>query len=102
MAGRARSRRIDKKNRAAMKWITGFLVIMLLVLGFLSYRLYNQKNELLQRKAVYEQQLEDEKKRTEDIKDYANSINTKEFIEQTAKEKLGLLYANEILFKKSK
>ncbi len=73
---------------------------MLACLLFLSYRLNKQKEDLIQQKASYEKQLEEESKRTQEIEEFAASTNTKEFIEQTAKEKLGLLYENEILFKK--
>lgn len=96
MAGRVKSR----QKRISMRYITIILVIMLASLLFLSYRLNQQKDQLLQQKASYEKQLEEENERTQDIEDFADSTKTKEFIEQTAKEKLGLLYANEILFKK--
>ena len=96
MAGRVRSR----QKRISMRYITIILVIMLACLLFLSYRLNQQKQGLIQQRASYEKQLDNETERTQEIEDFANSTKTKEFIEQTAKERLGLLYENEILFKK--
>ena len=46
--------------------------------------------------------VQEEIARAEEIERFAGSTNSRDFIEQTAKEKLGLLYANEIVFKKEK
>ncbi|MBR4754355.1 MAG: cell division protein FtsH [Lachnospiraceae bacterium] len=51
---------------------------------------------------VQENKKQEEIARSEEIEKFAGSTNSRDFIEQTAKEKLGLLYANEIVFKKEK
>ena len=52
---------------------------------------YNKQIEALERQIESEQ---DRKNEIEDMKDY---MSTREFIEETAKSKLGLVYKNEII-----
>ena len=47
-------------------------------------------------------QIADEEKRTQEIEDFAKEIKTKGYIESVARDKLGLIYEGEILFKKNK
>jgi cell division protein DivIC len=44
-------------------------------------------------------QIEDEKQRTEDIEEKKAYVQTKKFIEEMAREKFGLVYKDEIIFK---
>ncbi len=44
-------------------------------------------------------QLEAERERTEDIEEYRTYTQTKRYVEEIAKDKLGLVYDGEILFK---
>jgi cell division protein FtsB len=46
--------------------------------------------------------IEAEKERTEEIEEYRKYMQTKKYIEEMAKEKLGLVYENEILIKEEK
>ncbi|MBO4799452.1 MAG: hypothetical protein J5489_02295 [Lachnospiraceae bacterium] len=85
-----------------MIYISGILVIMLTVLIILSLRLNSQRKALLAEVTVQENKKQEEIARAEEIERFAGSTNSRSFIEQTAKEKLGLLYANEIVFKKEK
>lgn len=98
MARAAKSR----QNRKSMIYISGILVIMLTVLLILSLRLNSQRKALLAEVDVQENKRQEEIARAEEIERFAGSTNSRDFIEQTAKEKLGLLYANEIVFKKEK
>ncbi len=85
-----------------MIYISGILIIMLTVLMILSLRLNSQRKALLAEVNVQENKKQEEIARAEEIERFAGSTNSRDFIEQTAKEKLGLLYANEIVFKKEK
>ena len=93
-------RAVKHQNRKAMLYISGILVIMLTVLVILSFRLYSQRKALLAEVEYQEVRKQEELERAADIENFAGSTNTREFIEQMAKEKLGLLYSNEIVFKK--
>lgn len=52
-----------------------------------------------QRENVLEQQLQDETDRTEEIQELEQYMQSDEYIEKIAREKLGLLKENEILFR---
>ena len=62
--------------------------------------------ELRQKREVYaareialEQQIEAEQARTEEIEEYRKYTQTKAYVEEVAKDKLGLVYQGEIIFK---
>ena len=44
-------------------------------------------------------QIEKEQARTQEIEEYGKYTQTKKFVEEVAKEKLGLVYENEIIYK---
>ena len=44
-------------------------------------------------------QIEEEKARTEEIEELEAYVGTEEYVEQIAKDKLGLVYEDEIIFK---
>lgn len=43
--------------------------------------------------------IEEEEKRAEEIEEYSKYVQTKKYAEEVAKEKLGLVYEDEIIFK---
>ena len=94
---RARSRR-GREQRAllVMGLIVGSVGITLTVRG-------NALNQQIQqnslKESALEQQLEDETKRTEEIQELEQYMQSDEYIEKIAREKLGLLKENEILFR---
>ena len=45
-----------------------------------------------------QEKLEEEQTRTDKLEEQKRYVQTKEFIEQYAKEKLGLIYEDEIIF----
>ena len=63
------------------------------------------EDRLLQAKAKNESirnRLEDEKNRAEELENLKLEIKTRKFIEETAREKFGLTYDNEIVFEPEK
>ncbi|MBE6015579.1 MAG: hypothetical protein E7241_09500 [Lachnospiraceae bacterium] len=98
----ARKRAVTRNNKKSMVYISGILTIMLTVLIVLSLKLNSQREALLAESKDLEYKKQVEQQRTEEINAFKDSTDTKEFIERTAKEKLGLLYENEIIFKKEK
>lgn len=61
-----------------------------------------QKNQTYQdREAALEKQIADETERGKEIEDLETYTKTKKYVEDVAKEKLGLVYEDEILFKAS-
>ena len=55
--------------------------------------------EYQEREALLQQQYDRELNRTEDLKDYEVYVQTKQYIEEVAKQKLGLVKPDEILLK---
>ena len=81
--------------------------ISLIVLGLL-LSLMVQSRDLKESLAGYEtraealsQQLEEEQARTEEIKELKEYMQTDEYAEQAAREKLGLVKDNEIIFQEA-
>lgn len=76
--------------------------VVLILLG----GLMTESRKLEGRLAVYdakaatlEQQIEDEKARTKEIEELKEYMQTDEYAEETARERLGLVKDNEIVFK---
>ncbi len=102
MTAKTRSRHIrdQRKHLRAM----GILLIVMAVfcvtaIGSLQLK---QKNQTYQnREAALEKQIADETERSKEIEDLETYTKTKKYVEDVAKEKLGLVYEDEILFKAS-
>ncbi|MCI9427674.1 MAG: septum formation initiator family protein [Eubacterium sp.] len=93
-------RRNRKKNKQAGRASIAYIVIfLLLVMSVQIFRVYQKDMEYIAREAELRAQLEEEKNREKKISDYKEYMGSKEYIEDTAKSKLGLVYENEIIFK---
>lgn len=86
----------------------GMFGISLIVLLLLSALMF-QSRQLRDSLAGYEtqaeslnQQIEEEKARTQEIEDLKDYMLTDEYVEQAAREKLGLVKENEIIFQEEK
>ena len=93
----------NKENRIGSNQL-GMLVIALIVLVLLGWLTMESRN-LQSRLAVYdaraaelEEQIEDETERTEEIRELKEYMQTDEYAEEVAREKLGLVKENEIVF----
>ena len=91
-----RMRGREKRALLVMGLIVGSVGITLTVRG-------NALNQQIQqnslKESALEQQLEDETKRREEIQELEQYMQSDEYIEKIAREKLGLLKENEILFR---
>lgn len=87
------------QNKAAMLVIT-FVVCILLVVLIVEGQKVNQKIAAnAEEIADVQSQIDAENQRTEDIKALQEYMKSDEYIEKEAKEKLGLIKDNEIIFK---
>ena len=98
-SNKKRKKRIIGYNQLGMLAISA---IVLLLLGGLMVK----SNELENRLAAYdakaatlEEKIEDEKARTEEIDKLKEYMQTDEYAEEIARERLGLVKENEIVFK---
>lgn len=91
-----------KKNKAGRASIACIVMLLLVVMSFQIMRLYNKNQEYIAREEELLEQLEEETERQNQIEDYEQYIGSKDYIEDTAKSKLSLIYDNEIVFKEQK
>ena len=67
-------------------------------LSVASISLHAKNKEYMAQEAELEAQIEAETNRAEEIDELEKYVGTDEYVEDVAKEKLGLVYPNEILF----
>ena len=58
--------------------------------------------ELRQQQVLLEQQIANEEQRYEDLEEQKKYMKTKQYYEEVAKDKLGLIYEDEIIFRPSR
>ena len=104
--GNSKKKRKTKRNRKIGYNSLGMIAIALVVLVLLG-GLMLESNDLKERLTGYDakaatlqQQIEDEQTRTEEIDKLKKYIDTDEYAEEVAREKLGLVKDNETVFKK--
>lgn len=98
-AQRTRMRRKRKHNKSAVLCIA---LISLMLLGVMSVQilsLYDKNQSYQAKEQDLQTQVESEQQRKAELEEYEDYVKTKEYIEQTAKTKLGLVYPDEIIFK---
>lgn len=96
MAGKRR--KPSSSNRRGMVAIA--LIVMILLVGLLvqSQKLSSQNRQYEAKKSELEQRISDEELRAGEIENLDDYVNSTEYIEKVAREKLGLVYEDEILF----
>ena len=99
MATRARYKRRRLKNRAGIVWASIVVLILVTVVSVKSIGLLQKANEYHEKEAQLQEQIEYETQRSEEIAEFERYTETRKYIEDTAKEKLGLVYPGEIIFR---
>ena len=79
--------------------IVGVVLLMLIFVSVASLSLRVSNANKQQKIAELESQIEAEKEKSEEIEEYGKYVQTKKYAEEVAKEKLGLVYEDEIIFK---
>lgn len=85
-------------------WLAGFAVIILMVI--ICFAVNRAAGRLEEKNAVYdaqiaqlETQISEQAQRTDDLQTRSIYVTTKQFIEEFAREKLGLVYKDELIFR---
>ena len=91
--------RRKRQNRLAMFLVTTVVLMLLLVVGTKSVERKAKQRVYEAREQVLLEQIAEEEKRTEEIEEFRKYTKTKKYAEEVAKDKLGLVYDGEILFK---
>ena len=97
---RNRKSNTKKSSNRLVSAVICVLVIAICIAVSIASRKIKATNE--EHAAKIEQlkdQIAEEEARGEELANYSKYINTKQFVEQVAREKLGLVYPGEIIFK---
>ncbi len=98
--GKSRRVRRDKwTNRMAIMGITLVVMFLAVAINIKGADLKKSDLEYSIREQNLEQQKEEEEKRTAELQEYKIYVKTKQYAEEVAKEKLGLVNPDEILLK---
>ena len=98
----ARKKRIKKKITGSRTAITMVIVSVVLVLCASATSSYAKNEEYKEREIKLQAQLNEERERTKEIEAYKEYTKTDEYVEGIAREKLGLVYPDEIILQPMK
>ena len=96
---KARYKRRRFQNRAGIVWASIVVLILVTVVSIKSIGLLQKAREYEAKEETLREQIEYETQRSDEIADFERYTQTRKYIEDTAKEKLGLVYPGEIIFK---
>ena len=97
-----KARRAAVENKVAMVGISTVVCMLLVVLLFKGFALQRRIDVNKAKQEQLEQEMTAEQARTQDIEDLQDYMQSDEYTEKIAKEKIGLVKDNEILFKENK
>ncbi len=80
--------------------IVSFVVLLLFTVMYINCKsLTAKRDELRAREAVLQEQIDEQNEYTKELAELKKLTKTKKYAEKVAKEKLGLVYSDEIIFK---
>ncbi len=88
-----------RKKRMEFKLVLAAVFCLLLVASFGKLRLQQKNDAYRQQQEELLAEISDEQERTKEIEELKKYVQTKKYVEEVAKERLGLVYKDEILFK---
>jgi len=98
--GKSRVSARERKKRTGIMTVSIAVIILCGVLLFNSFRLSNQLSDYAAVEANLQEQINEQKKESERLDKESEYVKTEEYIEQVARDRLGLLKKNEIRFEK--
>ena len=102
MKKRNRRRRLRKGmrgHRQSVFAIVAVLVLLVAVVSVNAMTLRAKEKSYQAQEMELAEQIEEEKARAKEIDELEKYVSTDEYVEEVAKEKLGLVHENEIIFK---
>lgn len=91
--------RKKRHNKFGMFLVTTVIAMMLIVVAIKSIELQQKLEAYQAKEQQLQEQIEAEQERTKEIEEYEKYTQTKKYIEEVAKDKLGLVHEDEIIFK---
>ncbi len=89
----------SRKRRFDSRLVVGTLVVLLIVVSVAKMQLNQKAESNMEYMAELQAELDTEVARQEELEELKKYIQTKAYVEEVAKERLGLVYEGEILFK---
>lgn len=86
-------------HRRSVMLISMIMILLVCVLTFRAVTLQSKSNDYKQQETELMAQINEQKDRAEEVKEYSDYVQTDEYIKEVAEEKLGLVDPNEIVFK---
>lgn len=99
MARRRAAYRKQKQNKFAMALVVLALLMLVVVVNIRKGELKEKQAAYIARQEELQEKIDQEEARSREMKEYEKYTQTQKYIEDTAKEKLGLVYEDEIVFK---
>ncbi|HAG68557.1 MAG TPA: cell-division initiation protein [Lachnospiraceae bacterium] len=90
--------RKKRQNRLGMLLVSVVVAMLLAVIMFSMTGLKKKQNAYIEREESLQELIEAEKQRTEKLQEYEIYTKTSKYVEEVAKERLGLVYGDEIIF----
>lgn len=87
-----------RQNRLGMTLVSIVVLMLCVVLMVSMLSLNKKRNSYVERQKSLQQQIEAENRRAEDLVEYEKYTKTAAYVEEVAKDKLGLVYEDEIVF----
>lgn len=102
MARRKVAYRKRRQNRFSMFLVTLVVLMIMVVVAVKSVELKQKIETVSAKEEQLNQQIAAEEDRAEQIEEYRKYTQTKAYMEEVAKDKLGLVYEGEIVFEEDK
>ncbi len=99
MARRKIAYRKRRQNRFSMFLVSIVVVMILVAVWVRSMELQRKLDTYTVKQEQLEEKISDEEQRQQEIQEFRKYTQTKKYAEEVAKEKLGLVYEDEIIFK---
>ena len=96
---RRRGKRRFNRHKSSMLAVSSVILLLVIVVSANGMTLRAKDKEYQAQEAELERQIEEEKARSSEIDELQDYVGTDEYIEEVAKDKLGLVNENEIIFK---
>ncbi len=90
--------RKKRQNRLGMLLVSIVVAMLLVVIMFSMVKLKKKQNGYLEREETLNALIEEEEERAKKLEEYEVYTKTSKYVEEVAKERLGLVYGDEIIF----
>ena len=87
-----------RQNRLGMILVMVVVLMLCMVMVVSMSSLRKKRDGYIERQESLQRQIDAETKRTEDLEEYEKYTKTAAYVEEVAKDKLGLVYKDEIVF----